>query len=294
MKTSFGDNVKVHYVYDGDADTLALDLANVKYRLFSVYKFIKSKDPNSDFRLKNHKWLFESTQNCRHIIQDSGLFTMMFGSDRHKKVSHKDLENWQEKMIQFTRQNNLNVTVVECDCQKLAGVDLAWELRRKLKKQLPNNRILNVFHLEDGKQELDRLIDFSEYLAIPVPELRIHRKGTYKKEVHTLAKYIKMRKPSIDIHLLGCTETNMLKQNRFCSSSDSSSWLSMVRYGYIEGRHSNSIKKERFDEAIKEVECEIEKKGLLFGGVMKKWIAMNMISARRTRDKYEQAAGDQS
>ena len=72
---------------------------------------------------------------------------------------------------------------VEVDCQKILSPEIAWKFRKEMKRLLPDNRIINVFHLEDGKKGLDRLIDFSDYIAISVPELRIHKNRTYKTDV---------------------------------------------------------------------------------------------------------------
>ena len=46
-------------------------------------------------------------------------------------------------------------------------------LRENERNTFPNNRIINVFHKEDGKKGLERLIEFSDYIAISVPELRV-------------------------------------------------------------------------------------------------------------------------
>ncbi len=44
-----------------------------------------------------------------------------------------------------------------------AILSAAWDFRQRMKKDLPNNRIINVFHLEDGMKGLDRMIEFAEY-----------------------------------------------------------------------------------------------------------------------------------
>jgi hemolysin-activating ACP:hemolysin acyltransferase len=134
--------------------------------------------------------------------------------------------------------------MVEVDCQKVLGVEKAWEYRMKMQEKVPN-RIINVFHIEDGQKGLDRLIEFSDYIAISVPELRFIGKKNYLNQI---AHYIKNKKPQIDIHLLGCTEKQKLKELNFCSSADSSSWISGVRYGQIEtfnGKgHIKNLKKD--------------------------------------------------
>ena len=173
----------------------------------------------------------------RHTIQDSGLFTLMFGSRKGKK-DEALVNRWYDGLVEFTLNHGMNCTCVEVDCQKILGVDKAWEFRERIKKDLPNNRIINVFHLEDGQKGLDRLIEFSDYIAISVPELRHANKKNY---VYSLACYIKERKPNIDIHLLGCTELELLHKCRFCTSADSTTWVGGKRFGFIEGKHITTI-----------------------------------------------------
>ncbi len=230
-----GANCKVHFAgSDNSVPHLASsNVAGVNYQLFTCYPFIANKKPEDDFRFGEGdlfvpRWV---QQLRKHVIMDSGLFTLMFGAKKNEKQTIETLTAWQDKTAKFVRQNNLTCTCVEIDCQKVLGVDEAWYFRRRMKEVMPNNRHINVFHLEDGRKGLDRLIEFSEYIAISVPELRIHRPKSYKYEVTWLANYIKNKKPSIDIHLLGCTEKGLLEQNKFCTSADSTSWLSSVRYG---------------------------------------------------------------
>lgn len=231
----FGSNLKVHFAGSDNSvpHLVAANLANVRYSLFTCYPFIANKSPDNDFTMgEDDLCVPRIIQPLRqHVIMDSGLFTLMFGAKKHEKQTIETLTAWQDKTAKFVRQNNLNCTCVEIDCQKVLGVEEAWFFRERMKKVMPNNRHINVFHMEDGRKGLDRLIEFSDYIAISVPELRIHRPKTYKYEVTYLANYIKNKKPSIDIHLLGCTEKGLLEENKFCTSADSTSWLSGNRYG---------------------------------------------------------------
>lgn len=212
-----GNNIKVHFAgSDGNEGAYAaLRAANVKYRLYSCYRYIYKEGGNLTLP-QNHVIKAECKYN-NHVIQDSGLFTLMFGAAKGKRLSLEYLINWQDRLIDFVEKNKLNCTCVEVDCQKVLGTEEAWYLRKRMKEKLPNKQI-NVFHYEDGKEGLDRLIDFSEYIAISVPELRIIKKKTYKQYVSILAKYIKDKKPNIDIHLLGCTENDLLKKTVFAQA----------------------------------------------------------------------------
>jgi hypothetical protein len=93
-----------------------------------------------------------------------------------------------------------------------------------------------VFHKEDGQKGLDRMIEFSDYIAISVPELRSMGQKNYTEKI---AHYIKNKKPSIDIHLLGCTEVKLLHNLNFCTSSDSTSWQQVNRYGVLKFNDGN-------------------------------------------------------
>ena len=123
----------------------------------------------------------------KHVIQDSGLFTLMFGARKGKK-DESLINKWYDALIEFTLAHGMPVTCVEVDCQKVLGVDKAWEFRERMRNDLPNNRIINVFHLEDGQKGLDRLIEFSEYIAISVPELRIANKKTSCHNLRDISK----------------------------------------------------------------------------------------------------------
>ena len=236
-RTALGDNIKIHFAGADNSllHMVARNVANINYTLFTCYGFIANKTLKDDFtQPKDNLFVPRIIQPLRnHIIMDSGLFTLMFGAKKHEKQTMRSLMEWQDKTAKFVAQNNLTCTVVEIDCQKVLGVKEAWFFRNRMRKVIPKNRHINVFHLEDGKMGLDRLIEFSNYIAISVPEFRINRKGAYVDEVTRLANYIKNRKPEIDIHLLGCTQIELLKKNSFCTSSDSTSWLAANRYGSL-------------------------------------------------------------
>lgn len=250
-------NLKVHFAGCEEMlrSSVILKGMNHKYSLFTAFPFIcdelgiKHGFPNYGFSYADIIKLNENNSN--HVIQDSGLFSLMFG--KFSGVKNIDtLEKWYSKLIEITINNKYKGTCVEVDCQKLFGVEKAWEFRIKMKKELNENgnRIINVFHIEDGQKGLDRLIEFSDYIAISIPELRSIGK---KSHTENIANYIKNKKPLIDIHLLGCTENKMLKKLSFCSSSDSTSWVSINRFGWFkfnDGKKTFQIKKSNINENV--------------------------------------------
>lgn len=248
-----GENLKVHFAgSDGQAGFYAaLAAAEVRYRLYSCYWYIANKPPDADFRLPEGHVLRTEVRENRHVIQDSGLFTLMFGKGKGQRQTRESLTEWQDKLTAFVRQNGLDVTCVEIDCQKVLGVEDAWYFRERMRRLL-GNRQINVFHFEDGRRGLDRMIAFSDYIALSIPELWLIKPKTFREDTRYLAGYIKDRKPEIDIHLLGCTDMKIIEQNRFCTSADSTAWLSGVRFGYLyDGKRKRPIgafRRELFEQ----------------------------------------------
>lgn len=293
-----GDNIKVHFAGSDGEEIFhaALKCADIKYRLYSCFSFIDKKEPQDDFRLPDNHIIKVQDREMKHVIQDSGLFTLMFGAGKNRKVDHDYLLKWQDKLIQFVLQNNLRCSVVEIDCQKLLGVDEAWYFRKRMKALLPNRQI-NVFHYEDGKEGLDRLIEFSDYIAFSVPELRIVKPKTYKKDAVNLARYAKKMKPSIDIHMLGCTEYAILPDISFCTTADSTSWLSGVKYGYFnDGRkkgHINTFKKEIVEK--READClnALQERNILLASKTLRYTTSASLCASIAKQRYAELAGSQ-
>jgi hypothetical protein len=247
-------NIKVHFAAAEVMNQFyAVEQLGIRYTLYTAFPFLErtvlqsKKSPLMPCELKGREYDIPKyiASKSKHCIQDSGLFTLMFGSHKGQK-DEKLMNAWYDGLVNFTLNNNNGATCVEVDCQKILGVEKAWEYRQRLAKDIPN-RIINVFHKEDGQRGLDRLIEFSNYIAISVPELRFLGQ---KNSVVKIANYIKNKKPTIDIHLLGCTELKILKELKFCSSADSTSYIAGKRYGYIKGRHINTIKTQEVKKLV--------------------------------------------
>lgn len=250
------DNIKVHFAgAEVQNQYIAAKALGVNYHLYTAFPFVermvfgKGKSPIMPLRWQKNP-AFDIPQNVirhnLHVIQDSGLFTLMFGSRKGTK-DEALVNRWYDALVEYTLANAAGATCVEVDCQKILSPAKAWEFRERMRRDLPNNRIINVFHLEDGREGLDRMIEFSDYIAISVPELRVHHKKEY---VPQLARYIKSRKPAIDIHLLGCTELALLHECRFCTSADSTTYVAGKRFGYIQGAHISRLKSEAVRQLV--------------------------------------------
>ena len=263
----YKDSLKVHFAGMEDiAKAACMNAVGVQYYLFTCYQFVLSRMKGGKSR-KQYYIPKQLEEFGKHVIMDSGLFTLMFGAAKGRK-DEKFITKWMTELVGFVKESGFKGTCVEVDCQKVLSPEIAWKLRRKLGKMLPDNRVINVFHLEDGKKGLDRLIDYSDYIALSVPEFRIHRPRIYKKDVKSITRYIKNKKPAIDIHLLGCTDNEMLQDNRFCTSADSTSWSAIVRWPQIPlvlngkriVKHVSQINDEELVKRYRDMIMDISKK----------------------------------
>lgn len=289
-------NCKCHFAgYDNDPRAISvLRSVDVRYRLFTAYPFIKTE--KEDYTVANG--IYETRAGFKHVIIDSGLFTLMFGAKKGGQLTHQDLRNWMHRIVRFAKDNQLGngCSFVECDCQKLAGPEFAWQLRREMRELMDGREIINVFHLEDGADGFDRLVNFSDYIAISVPELRFNKGSQYKQITATLARRARMLKPDVKIHLLWCTEIGMLRQNSFVTSSDSSSWTSSARFGTIEKRHVSQLKDDVLQLADAHVRHTASQLGFPVPPYTPKrmrYNGANYVSAKTERAKYTMACGSQ-
>lgn len=217
-----------------------------KYRLFSAYMPVarlqsaKKKAPISKIILDKIKY---ETETFDHVIQDSGLFTMLFGC-KAGQVDKQTIYSWYGHLVDFILQHGQPITCVEVDAQAIIGPEETFKLRERMRNDLPNNRIINVFHLQDGKKGLDRLIEFSDYIALSSRFI-----SNFPGQVRQMIEYIKNKKPDIDIHLLGFSATELCPVvKKICSSCDSTAWLTPRRFGRVGGFACANINMEAINK----------------------------------------------
>jgi hypothetical protein len=95
----FKDNIKVHFAgVETQNQYEAVKAMGVKYTLYTAYPFVERMifdKPKSPI-ICCHDWQKENPylipqyiiNNSKHCIQDSGLFTLMFGSQKGNKDVH--------------------------------------------------------------------------------------------------------------------------------------------------------------------------------------------------------------
>ena len=242
------DNIKVHFAgAEVMNQFIACKKLGVNYALYTAFPFVermvfeKVNSPIFPLKGMENPAVDITTyicQSCRHTIQDSGLFTLLFGARKNLNPDAALVDKWYDNLVQFTLNHGQPVTCVEVDCQNLLGMKKVWEYRMRMGNDLPNNRIIHVWHIHDGLYELDKLIEFSDYIAVGTREMSKIGKLNYFSKV---IRYIKHKKPTIDIHLLGCTAKKLLEENKFCTTCDSTTYTYPKRYGFLEGRHIRNI-----------------------------------------------------
>ena len=254
------DNIKVHFAgLEQFYEASCLHRVGVKYALFSAYIDICKAfgvSRQGQYFKSNNIWFRNIPKyielHYRHSIMDSGIFTLAYSREMKDKANQIDFESYQDIYIDYIQKKKFQGTVVEVDCQALASPEIAWKLRKNLQRKLPNNRIINVFHIEDGRDGLDRLLDFTDYIAFAYSEHRIKRPKTYKEDIIRLSEYAKTRNPNIDIHILGCTTDSVIKRLRFCTSCDSVSYRQGMMYGHVLGHVLRNVSfKDRIDYLYK-------------------------------------------
>lgn len=235
-------NVKLHFAGAEQCSSFlpSMRFSGVRYSLLSAFAFI-----STCLGIKAQRY-FHKLLNCeynsiptilskysKHVILDSGLFTLMFGACAGKR-GRTEVGVWFDNLCQFINDwvPTSNVSCVEVDCQKILSPSDAWFFRRKMRELLPKHDIMNVWHLEDGERGLLEMIDFSNYICISIPELKLNIKHSALVPLVTrLCKTIVSRKKGMRIHLLGTTSKSIiLPVNDIIYSADASSWLSPLRY----------------------------------------------------------------
>lgn len=272
--------------------------AGVNYALWSAYPHLintinkpgmtKQQPPQKILS----RWL---CSNYRHVILDSGLYSLIFGTKKSVITGPSRIQRWQNEFINYIHKYQYTGCVVECDAQHIVGSQNIWKLREQLRASIPNE-IIFVWHKKDGQEGLDRLIEYCDYIGLSFNEYQNKQKD-YRHYIYRLVDYIKNKKPEIKIHLLGMSDTKTLKNRPGVYSCDSTSHLTGARYGRIGGFRVEAVKQEHYDEAIKTIikwfRSIPELKDYKLNHTRLKWFTHLFVSVRYHLRLYESLAGNQ-
>lgn len=200
-------------------------MAGAKNLLFSYFHLKKKSD-------RDYARFFDPLDESFELICDSGLFTLMFGVGKGGTYDLKFMRDYTTQYIEYAKRFPLkNLTIVETDVHKLLGMKAVFELRKQF--EASGQKVLYVWHIEEGIDGLYRLAERYNYIALSVPELRILCKGKadYKDAVKDLERKIVKNVGRLPrIHLLGNTVMRTMETN-ISYSCDSTSWIAGVKYG---------------------------------------------------------------
>lgn len=244
-KLHLPDNIKIHFAaMENMAHMECLKKMGISYGLYSAFPFVFKKLFGNGTNIEDVQKVKNINESMLHTIQDSGLFSLLYGSKK-ELATKENVFKWYDALVEWTLEHNQDVAVVEIDCQDVLGTELAWDLRYRLRSDLPNHRIINVFHLSDGVYGLDRLIEYSDYIAVGSGS-----PSDSSATMYEVSSYIKNKKNDIDIHLLGCTINSTLRKCNFCTSADSTTWLRPLKYGDIQNYRVSDLDEKKVKELI--------------------------------------------
>ena len=191
------------------------------YRLCSYYNLLDKAD-----EARREVLALAAADDGAQWIMDSGLFTFMFGSDKGKLTTFEDYLEYATRYVATAHQWGWKHALVECDVQRVLGVDET----HKLREQVFDNcglEVIYVWHIPEGEDGLRKLAATKSRIALSVPELRqvlgTGPSGGMKVRsalVHLL-RICREAGPA-RVHLLGNTEAELMKLP--ADSSDSTSW----------------------------------------------------------------------
>ena len=243
-------NIKIHFAgAETKAMSYLLKESGINYALGTVYNYIINQFEKEGEKTYDPSVIQYWKENFKGTILDSGIFTLIYGAGKREMTKETWLK-WQDTYIDFIKQTGFNGYPVEVDAQKIIGSEETWKLRERFKELLPNHTPINVWHAQDGQKGLDRIIEFSDYMAFSVQELRKLANIDHKDQTIKMVNYIKNKKPNIKIHLLACTEISLLEKLNFVTSSDSTSWLQVNKFGQFKSIQNGKITTLKKDEIL--------------------------------------------
>lgn len=181
---------------------------------------------------------------CRMIV-DSGLFTMMFGAGKGQVYTLEDLKKYATAYLLYLQRRAFKGVCVEMDVHKVLGLAALRELRAICETLWPVERMIFVWHIEEGIDGLRALVDRYPYIALSIPELRIiagKTDASLAAMVNNLLAVIRSepKGQTVRVHLLGCTQLSLMR-NPYYDSVDSTAWEGGVRWGRVPKYHKGKI-----------------------------------------------------
>lgn len=198
------------------------------FRLCS-YFYLRDEPPNVlDIHL-------ETQHDDAEWIMDSGLFSYMFGGAKGQLKGYDDFKRYASEYVEKMHKWKWKHAIVECDAQRILGVDATERLRDEVFRQ-SGLEVIYVWHIPEGEDGLVRLAQREKRVALSIPEFRMVAgtgpiSGTKVKMMVTRGLQL-IRKAGTEprVHLLGNTENKLVVMP--ADSCDSSTWTAAGRWGF--------------------------------------------------------------
>lgn len=223
--------------------SITLDLFKYPHRLAS-YHYLRQNPKVDDI-------LAMARTSASSWIMDSGLYSLMFGSEQGTLTTMEQAVEYTEKYLETMRTWDWQHVIVECDVQRLLGVEQCQRLREDYfeKYEAETGReVMYVWHLPDGEQRLREMAAKYRRIALSVPELRAflsvaagHPSGAIRSALIKLLSIIR-KSGEAKVHLLGCTEGKLLDLP--ADTGDSTSWIAAGTWGkgkIVSGTHLETV-----------------------------------------------------
>lgn len=209
------------YMAGAEARAVVLHALGYPYRLASYFYLGKAPTLIQETSSIGGEW-----------IMDSGLFSLMFGASTGKTElkTYDDFKRYASDYVEYMHKIGWKHAIVECDVQRLLGVEACQRLREDVFRPSGHD-VIYVWHVPDGEEGLIDIGKRAKRIALSVPELRQVYGGGYPTKRALLHCLATLRKHGCSprIHLLGNTENALMGLP--AESSDSTSWIGSAIYG---------------------------------------------------------------
>ncbi len=199
-------------------------LLGYPYRLCSYLTLSENSKPQ--------RYACETQHDGSEWIMDSGLFSFMFGSRKGELRGFDDYARYAERYLATMDTWGWKHAIVECDVQRVLGVQECFRLRNEFFR--PSGReVIYVWHLPEGEDGLAELAARERRIALSVPEIRAvvgHNQLKVRAALTRLLSIVRKNAcAGSRVHLLGNTEGGLLGLP--ADSCDSTSWLAGGSWG---------------------------------------------------------------
>lgn len=167
-----------------------------------------------------------------HVIIDSGIYTLLY-SKLAQRPSAEDCYKKFSDWLAIARDivsHTAHATIVEWDGQAIVGLEAIKSFRDTLAAHIPPERVLFVWHRDDGIEGLRDISSRGLYAGITFQGDKNFTRKAHFNTAKLAALFLKSA--GLRVHFLGLSSLKKLHILRgLFDSFDSTSWTSPLRYG---------------------------------------------------------------